>query len=484
MVAQENADISHSSYTKAFPKKILFGSYLVTLLVLIWMGISIYKFDKEINDNITKEVTLSYSVNQLSYLATSSAQSLKLFMKEGAPEWEAAYEYNNSLLEDNLSNIEQEIKGDKLLVKLKDIKSLHTEMEKLERNVIELIHQNKKEDARNIIISEAYASNSQKYSEQCRFFSENIYKGFTGNLAKFSQNTKIAYYIIIFAIIFTPFLWVLSYRAILKWQKYLEQTKAALEISGNEARLSAARAEEALKAKSLFLSNMSHELRTPMHAILNYSEMGIKQLNKVGETERLVKYLGNIQIAGKRLLALLNDLLDFSKLEAGKMDIKLKNIPLETVVEYALNELDSLLKQKNLETILQKTAANTSVNIDSDRMVQVLVNLLSNAIKYSPVGGKISFEIYDSTYNSNPSLCLSVTNQGPNIPEQDIERIFELFAQSEGSKTVGGTGLGLAICREIAKAHKGEIWASNIENGCVFYINIPTGNNDEQEYTL
>jgi signal transduction histidine kinase len=231
-------------------------------------------------------------------------------------------------------------------------------------------------------------------------------------------------------------------------------------------------AEEANRSKSLFLSNMSHELRTPMHAILNYSEMGTKQLEK-GGLERLPKYLNNIQTAGKRLLLMLNDLLDLSKLEAGKMDIVLSLIPIENAVEYALTELDSLLKQKNITATLQKTAANSVIPADRDRMVQVMINLLSNAIKYSPNAGKITITIADNEQQETPFLVISVRNQGSHIPEKDIHRIFEVFAQSDGSKQVGGTGLGLAICREIIHAHNGEIWAENLTGGVAFHIAIP-----------
>ncbi|MDX1975556.1 MAG: ATP-binding protein [Rickettsiales bacterium] len=232
-------------------------------------------------------------------------------------------------------------------------------------------------------------------------------------------------------------------------------------------------AEKANRSKSLFLSNMSHELRTPMHAILNYSEMGQKQLAK-GDREKLEKYLINIHTAGKRLLGLLNNLLDLSKLEAGKMELALACMPLEAAVEYAITELDSLFNKKLLTVDIKKETDHTLTLIDHERMVQVLVNLLSNAIKYSPQGGKITISL--ATYKNihEEQLQLSVINQGPPIPEQDLERIFNVFEQSQGSREVGGTGLGLAICREIIHGHNGTIWAENInEYGVAFHILLP-----------
>ena len=232
--------------------------------------------------------------------------------------------------------------------------------------------------------------------------------------------------------------------------------------------------EESSRAKSLFLSNMSHELRTPMHAILNYSDMGLKQISK-GESDKLQKYLTNIGVAGKRLLHLLNDLLDYSKFDAGKMILQRAMTPLESVANYAHQELESLFVKKNLRYIIDiRNGVSTTLDIDVDRLTQVLVNLFSNALKYSPEGEAIEVEIIAAEWKSAPALRLAVKNKGPHIAPDDLETIFELFMQSTSTRKIGGTGLGLCICRQIVEAHNGHIWAENLPDfGVAFYILLP-----------
>jgi signal transduction histidine kinase len=145
-------------------------------------------------------------------------------------------------------------------------------------------------------------------------------------------------------------------------------------------------AEAANRMKSDFLSNMSHELRTPMHAILSYSDMGLEKLAKKGldEKEKLEKYLGNIKISGKRLLGLLNNILDISKIESEGLSLKVAEDDFKEVVEHAHIELDSLLKEKNIVMVTNISTEDTKALFDRTRIIQVMINLLSNAIKFSP----------------------------------------------------------------------------------------------------
>lgn len=248
--------------------------------------------------------------------------------------------------------------------------------------------------------------------------------------------------------------------------------------------ISAQRYAEITKAaQSEFLSNMSHELRTPMHAILNYADMGLKQLDK-NEPERLVKYLGNIRIAGDRLLKLLNNLLDLAKLEAKGIEFKIAEGDLKAVIGHSQMEIDSLLKAKNLTLDMNYVCEKTIAAFDRERLIQVLINLLSNAIKFSPEHSTIRIVVADAYLpdrngdSANPSvgaLCCSVENDGPCIPEDELEKIFDKFTQSRAiKKGAGGTGLGLSINREIIEAHGGRIWAENLPNrGVVFRFLLP-----------
>jgi two-component system, NarL family, sensor histidine kinase BarA len=225
-------------------------------------------------------------------------------------------------------------------------------------------------------------------------------------------------------------------------------------------------AEQANQAKSSLLMNMSHEFRTPMHAILNYTSMGLKKL-EAGEVPKLKKYLSNIQISGARLLGMLNALLDLAKLESGKFDLRLSRGDLAQIIRQSQIEIDSLFESKQLRLKIDLCASDTVAVFDKQRMMQVFVNLFSNAIKFSPLKGTVSVTLENSTLpGKGPALLCAIADEGAGIPDTELETIFEKFTQSAKSANgAGSSGLGLAICREILHLHNGEIWATNQPSG-------------------
>lgn len=242
-------------------------------------------------------------------------------------------------------------------------------------------------------------------------------------------------------------------------------------------------AEVANKSKSEFLANMSHELRTPMHAILSFSDMGKKRIDS-GSTEKLLRYFSNINESGHRLLTLLNDLLDLSKLEAKRMQFDFREHDLNKVIEKATNELVELMKKKSLTLELDPMAVDTVAHIDPDKMLQVFLNLLSNAIKFTPEGKSIGISFAETNLPAGKrrtdrgtihAISVSVTDQGVGIPEDEFETVFDKFVQSSKTRSgAGGTGLGLAICKEIIEGHGGKIYsANNPEGGANFTFVIP-----------
>jgi PAS domain S-box-containing protein len=229
-------------------------------------------------------------------------------------------------------------------------------------------------------------------------------------------------------------------------------------------------AEAANRAKSEFLANMSHELRTPLHSILSFASFGVKKYATT-PPEKLRYYSEMIQQSGKTLLALLNDLLDLAKLEAGKTTFDFQSADLGVLLAAVADEFGSLLSERQITVHWQTPDFQATAMLDAVKLKQVVRNLLSNAVKFSPKGGLITLDMQHSA----PGVMVSVRDQGPGIPEDELETVFDKFVQSSRTKTgAGGTGLGLSICHEIISAHQGRIWAANNpDGGAVFSFELP-----------
>ena len=233
-------------------------------------------------------------------------------------------------------------------------------------------------------------------------------------------------------------------------------------------------AEAANKAKSAFLANMSHELRTPMNAIIGYSEMLAEDAEDESYDE-MVPALGKINAAGRHLLGLINDLLDLSKIEAGKEELYLERFDLRQLLDESISTIVPLV-DKNDNQLIADFGENLGImSADLTKVQQALFNLLSNASKFTDKG-TITLAASREQRQEVEWIVMSVTDTGIGIPEEKIDLIFDEFTQADDSTTrdFGGTGLGLAISRRYCRMMGGDIFVkSEIGKGSTFTIEIP-----------
>lgn len=279
--------------------------------------------------------------------------------------------------------------------------------------------------------------------------------------------------------------------ALAKANEKLKQEIAVRQQTEIELKAAKVIAEEANRAKSEFLANMSHELRTPLHHIIGFSELVLNK--KFGTLNALQnEYMNDVLQSSKHLLALINDILDLSRIESGKFEIDLSEVNVRGCLENSL----VMIKEKAL-----KHAISLETNIDPDlqtitaderKLKQILYNLLSNAVKFTPKGGRICLsaksvlcrirpgrrindrpgkqllEVISAAQpphgdDIRPGIQISVLDSGIGIQSDDLERIFNRFEQIIGmrSRNWEGSGLGLALTKELVELHGGKIWAQS-----------------------
>lgn len=229
-------------------------------------------------------------------------------------------------------------------------------------------------------------------------------------------------------------------------------------------------AQQASRTKSEFVANISHELRTPLQTILGFSELGVVRAR---QHEKFAAMFSDIHAAGQRMLVLVNDLLDISKIESTVGAFHFERNDLRDLIEDVTGELRVLLDRKGLLLRLDLGRAPLISKVDPTRFSQVVRNVLSNAMKFTPEGSAI--EVSAKALNEE-NIRIQIRDHGPGIPESEIESIFDAFVQSSKTRDgSGGTGLGLAICRKIVAAHGGSIYATNVpDGGSIFHITLPS----------
>jgi signal transduction histidine kinase/DNA-binding response OmpR family regulator len=249
----------------------------------------------------------------------------------------------------------------------------------------------------------------------------------------------------------------------------LSAAKAELEEYSKSILAAKEELERASQFKDQFLSTMSHELRTPLNAVLGFSEMLLAE--RYGPlNERQQRYVNHIYKGGEHLLRLINDILDISKIEAGRLQLDIENVPVKSSFSEVVAALQSLVDKKS-QTLIVHESAELNVLADPVRFRQILMNLLGNAIKFTPANGMLEL----GAKRMGSSVRIEVRDSGPGIPADEQARIFEAFHRFRHSDTAAeGTGLGLAITRRLVDLHGGTLGLeSEPGHGSCFYFTLP-----------
>ena len=260
----------------------------------------------------------------------------------------------------------------------------------------------------------------------------------------------------------------------------LEESRTELADLAHKYEMEKIRAEDANRSKSEFLANMSHELRTPLNAINGFSEMMVHEMfGPVGD-RRYKEYAQDILSSGQHLLALINDILDMAKIEAGKLSLHFEPVDMRDVVEEVARLMRNRVESAGLSIVLELSPDLPEIDADYRAMKQVLLNLLSNALKFTPRGGRITVrgQIHpDGRDSSRSRLRLEVADTGIGISKDDLVRLAKPFEQieSQHSKTTQGTGLGLALTKSLVEMHGGRFALTSEGPGCgtVAVLDVP-----------
>jgi hypothetical protein len=233
-------------------------------------------------------------------------------------------------------------------------------------------------------------------------------------------------------------------------------------------------ADESNHLKTEFLANMSHELRTPLNSIIGFSD--VLQTKTAGTlNEKQSRYITNISNSGKHLLDLINNILDISKIEAGKMEMNYEEVDISSLFEEVKNVLDPLATKKNIKLEYSMNEQVLAVCADKIKLKQILYNLVNNAIKFTDTEGNVSF----TARTKNDMLYVSVIDDGIGISENDRDKLFKPFMQLHAfnAKPYQGTGLGLSLVKKFTELHGGEVWVtSKPDEGSNFTFSIPVKN--------
>jgi signal transduction histidine kinase/CheY-like chemotaxis protein len=406
--------------------------------------------------------------------------SARMAAATGDPRWEQRYweaepkltrsmEQARGLVPDLVTAAQTEASNDELIA--------------LEEQVLELVRESRLAEARAILDSDEYARHKSVYAAGMTELGTGLEQAAMVTAASLRERASLQVAGSLIAFLLLSGGWVFVLRVANRWRRDIAASTEQLallnrdldrKVSERTAELAEAteRAEAANTAKSAFLANMSHELRTPMNAILGYSEILMEEAEDTDQPQ-LLSDLEKINDAGRHLLSLINDVLDLSKIEAGRTELFVERFDVSALIEGVVSTIRPLIEKNGNELVVPRAEGLGEMRADVTKLRQALLNLLSNASKFTEQG---TVTLTVGRDDENGVFRFDVTDTGIGIPADRRDKIFEAFTQADESTTrnYGGTGLGLAISRRFCRMMGGDIAVTTeIGRGSTFSILLP-----------